>query len=675
MDDERISQIWARVGESVTVKTIRDRLTGGPANYCFLEFPTQAEAERILATYNGKPMPLTFDRPFRLNWASGVALGYGSPFMQLGLPPSSSLGSFQQQHGRSHPSDVDGAPFDNNGMQPAATAPPPPPPPPATNTVAATHSHQSSIDGPEYSLFVGDLASEVTDVQLAHEFRCRYPSVRAAKVVTDPITMLPRGYGFVRFGDEADQQRALAEMQGHHIGARAIRVSTATPKRSSSIISSAYHNSHGQQHGASSGREAAGSPTSSVSTADSNDTYNPATDPFNTTVFVGGLTHPVGEDELYAFFTVYGEVTYCKIPLNRGCGFVTFAKRANAEAAIRALNGHMLGGSRVRLSWGRSQSHARHNHRHHRYHNQAHRNSSCGGSSGVTSHRNSVSEQHTFANRRSVSFGKGSATNTVHGLGLSGASIAGVTPSTPASAPAVSSIASTQQGAAYSDAIDTKLAPPPGMHLAHLPTPVPGHANENNFGGAQIAQQQQQQHPQPQHYMNGYNMASHSSLYMTSPPNLPHQQGTISAFNADAFGIENSANDTPFAHPFTGYSQPVYGYAQNQQQPEQAMLAAHTIAHVPGGLGDSPLLPTHFVRQPQQQQQGLALRNSGHFDSFYPIQENQHQQNDLTAIGSGTGLPGFVAASASPGDMLTRRLSALSLGNVALRSRPSSLVE
>ncbi|KAI9506928.1 hypothetical protein BX070DRAFT_186476, partial [Coemansia spiralis] len=193
------------------------------------------------------------------------------------------------------------------------------------NSISSTTLSQlPSGDNPEYSLFVGDLAAEVTDTQLVHEFRCRYPSVRAAKVVTDPVTLLPRGYGFVRFGDEADQQRALIEMQGRLIGSRTIRVSTATPK---------------------------------LSSTDSNAQYNPATDPFNTTVFVGGLTNPVGEDELYAFFSVYGEVGYCKIPPNRGCGFVTFTKRANAETAMRALNGHLLGGSRVRLSWGRSQSH------------------------------------------------------------------------------------------------------------------------------------------------------------------------------------------------------------------------------------------------------------------------------------------------------------------------------
>jgi hypothetical protein len=40
-----------------------------------------------------------------------------------------------------------------------------------------------------------------------------------------------RGYGFVRFADETDQQRALNEMQGVIIGNKPIRVSIAAPKK------------------------------------------------------------------------------------------------------------------------------------------------------------------------------------------------------------------------------------------------------------------------------------------------------------------------------------------------------------------------------------------------------------------------------------------------------------
>lgn len=48
--------------------------------------------------------------------------------------------------------------------------------------------------------------------------------------MTDATTGQSRGYGFVRFSDEGDQQRALLEMQGVYCGNRPMRISTATPK-------------------------------------------------------------------------------------------------------------------------------------------------------------------------------------------------------------------------------------------------------------------------------------------------------------------------------------------------------------------------------------------------------------------------------------------------------------
>ena len=51
--------------------------------------------------------------------------------------------------------------------------------------------------------------------------------------MTDPISGMSRGYGFVRFAEEADQQRALTEMQGVYCGNRPMRISTATPKNKS----------------------------------------------------------------------------------------------------------------------------------------------------------------------------------------------------------------------------------------------------------------------------------------------------------------------------------------------------------------------------------------------------------------------------------------------------------
>ena len=83
---------------------------------------------------------------------------------------------------------------------------------------------------------------------------------------------------------------------------------------------------------------------------------HPSNDPNNTTVFVGGLPACIGEDTLKSFFHHFGDITYCKIPTNKGCGFVQFVRRADAEQAIAKMNDFPIHGkSRIRLSWGRSQ--------------------------------------------------------------------------------------------------------------------------------------------------------------------------------------------------------------------------------------------------------------------------------------------------------------------------------
>ncbi|KAJ1997897.1 hypothetical protein GGI06_006376, partial [Coemansia sp. S85] len=281
--------------------------------------------------------------------------------------------------------------------------------------------------------------------------------------------------------------------------------------------------------------------------SDSNALYNPATDPNNTTVFVGGLMHPVSEEELHAFFAVYGDVIYCKIPPNRGCGFVTFSKRGHAETAMRALNGHMLGGSRVRLSWGRSQSHARHNHRHHHHHYHHHhhhrqQNSNGGSSSGANSHRNSISDQHGLLSRRSVSLGK--------------------------------------------DVTDEK-APPPATPSAY-PAPLHGSLSSNVVASSQHSSGSVGNnylgvlpHAQPpqQHVFSGYTMTPQSAFYSLSPIH------SVAASTTDDFGGSNEAarggiSSTLLNQQYAGFAlqsqQSPYYYYQPQ---DQSMLATPITAH------------------------------------------------------------------------------------------------
>ncbi|KAL9625408.1 MAG: hypothetical protein Q9160_000471 [Pyrenula sp. 1 TL-2023] len=207
--------------------------------------------------------------------------------------------------------------------------------------------------GPEFSIFVGDLGPEVTEYVLVSLFQARFHSCKSAKIMTDPISGMSRGYGFVRFSDESDQQKALTEMQGVYCGNRPMRISTATPK-----------NKGGQggmgpagmgMPGAGMGYPPAmGYPP--MGFPNQPQPMNQFTDPNNTTVFVGGLSGYVTEDELRSFFQGFGEITYVKIPPGKGCGFVQFVQRHAAEMAINQMQGYPIGNSRVRLSWGRSQN-------------------------------------------------------------------------------------------------------------------------------------------------------------------------------------------------------------------------------------------------------------------------------------------------------------------------------
>ncbi|KAF9873952.1 putative RNA recognition domain-containing protein [Colletotrichum karsti] len=297
MDENFIKGVFlTATGEPVNVKVIRDK-TSGNAGYCFVEFSTGEAASKAL-TLNGTPVPNS-NRAFKLNWASGGGI-----------------------------------------------------------------NDRRDDRGPEYSIFVGDLGPEVNEYVLVSLFQARFPSCKSAKIMTDAMSGQSRGYGFVRFTDEQDQQRALVEMQGVYCGNRPMRISTATPKNRNH----GPYQHHGNQMMAPGGMPPHqqgfyGVPSPAQYGGAYGAPYNPPnqqmnqfTDPNNTTVFVGGLSGYVTEDELRSFFQGFGEITYVKIPPGKGCGFVQFVHRHAAEMAINQMQGYPIGNSRVRLSWGRSQN-------------------------------------------------------------------------------------------------------------------------------------------------------------------------------------------------------------------------------------------------------------------------------------------------------------------------------
>lgn len=176
MDEEYTKQVCTmRNWDPVTIKVPRpppDPVTGQQANnpgYCFLTFNSQAQAASVLGEITNSPTPVIMPnstKPFVFNWASSVPAS----------PPTSSL-------------------------------------PMTTQAQQSTHHQQPPNFTKEYSIFVGDLAPEVSNSDLVAVFRNpvlglrndREPrfirpflSCKSAKIMLDPVTGVSRGYGFVR---------------------------------------------------------------------------------------------------------------------------------------------------------------------------------------------------------------------------------------------------------------------------------------------------------------------------------------------------------------------------------------------------------------------------------------------------------------------------------------------
>jgi RNA recognition motif-containing protein len=291
-------------------------LRSSNAGYCFVDFQNPEAAAKAL-TLNGQQIPNS-NRPFKLNWASGGGLADRK--------------------------------YVNNKF--------------SANGQMTDFSTSRDERGPEYSIFVGDLGPEVNEYVLHSLFQNKFPSCKSAKIMSDPISGMSRGYGFVRFTDESEQQRALTEMQGVYCGNRPMRISTATPKNKTGGSQQGgpggFMHPPGMQAGGMPGYgpppQVGYFPGGAGGGGGGGMPMNQFTDPNNTTVFVGGLSGYVTEDELRSFFQGFGEITYVKIPPGKGCGFVQFVQRHAAEMAINQMQGYPIGNSRVRLSWGRSQN-------------------------------------------------------------------------------------------------------------------------------------------------------------------------------------------------------------------------------------------------------------------------------------------------------------------------------
>lgn len=325
LDERAIVDLWWQISrQEVSVKLIRPRLArqagpqispqNGPldgpstahSGYCFVEFPLFEAAQHALGL-NGQLLP------------------------DIALP--------SQQQFRDNP-DNQKKYFRLNWALGATLSAP-------------------IVELPEFSLFVGDLSASTTEAHLLLFFQKLFPhSVRTVRVMTDPILGKLRCFGFVRFSDENERQRALVEMNGVWFGGRPLRVANATPRLSPlyrkpqelrfppyqpEMLPNMYGAGYfppqmGQDmYGGGGGGGGAGA----------------YVDPANTTVFVGGLSLDVTDQTLYTLFKPFGLIVQIKLPPGKNCGFVKYASREEAEDAISNMEGYVIGGHRVRLGWGR----------------------------------------------------------------------------------------------------------------------------------------------------------------------------------------------------------------------------------------------------------------------------------------------------------------------------------
>lgn len=79
-------------------------------------------------------------------------------------------------------------------------------------------------------LFVGNLPHEMTESELENLFT-EVGHVVSAKIITDRMTGLPRGFGFVEMETKGDVQRAISTLNGREIHGRSLAVNEARPQQ------------------------------------------------------------------------------------------------------------------------------------------------------------------------------------------------------------------------------------------------------------------------------------------------------------------------------------------------------------------------------------------------------------------------------------------------------------
>jgi RNA recognition motif-containing protein len=97
---------------------------------------------------------------------------------------------------------------------------------------ASYNTNKNSVQNPnEFSIYVCELDASVTNEILKDFFKENYKSVIDAKIIIDPSTRISKGYGFVKFSDKSESEKALKEMNGKLIKGKAMKTGNASYKK------------------------------------------------------------------------------------------------------------------------------------------------------------------------------------------------------------------------------------------------------------------------------------------------------------------------------------------------------------------------------------------------------------------------------------------------------------
>ncbi|KAF9438055.1 hypothetical protein BGZ76_010004 [Entomortierella beljakovae] len=169
------------------------------------------------------------------------------------------------------------------------------------------------------TLYVGNLDQSINEAYLQEIFSQAGGQIESVKIIRDKNFAHQGGlnYGFVEFVDHASAEHALQQVNGRRVCLQEIKVNWAFIGQVAGKEDTASH-------------------------------YH---------IFIGDLSPEINDETLSKSFSVFGSMTDARVMWDpnsgksRGYGFAAYKDRNDAERAMAAMNGQVLGNRAVRCNW------------------------------------------------------------------------------------------------------------------------------------------------------------------------------------------------------------------------------------------------------------------------------------------------------------------------------------